>query len=82
MASNSEAFAGLADSLEKSPVRPALATALDRRPLDEHSAESALVSVLEDISAHGYPSPEAKVPWETTCDNHLARLTDEQARVA
>ncbi|MFE4874188.1 hypothetical protein [Streptomyces sp. NPDC056682] len=67
----------------------------DRQPLDEHAAASArayaadqrarvdvLASVLEDIAANGYPSPESGVPWETARDAHLARLADEQSRVA
>lgn len=67
----------------------------DRQPLDEHAAASArayaadqrarvdvLASVLEDIAANGYPSPESGVPWETARDAHLARLADEQPRVA
>ncbi|MFG3545759.1 hypothetical protein [Streptomyces clavifer] len=66
-----------------------------RQPLDEHAAESirayaaaeraktdVLASVLEDIAAHGYPSPDTGVPWETARDEHLARLADEQPRVA
>ncbi|MFE5902496.1 hypothetical protein ACFQ67_34515 [Streptomyces sp. NPDC056488] len=66
-----------------------------RQPLDEHAAASArayaadqrakadvLASVLEDIAANGYPSPEFGVPWETARDTHLARLADEQPRVA
>lgn len=66
-----------------------------RQPLDEHAAESArayaaaeraktdvLASVLEDIAANGYPSPESGVAWETARDTHLARLADEQPRVA
>ncbi|AYG78563.1 hypothetical protein DWB77_00671 [Streptomyces hundungensis] len=61
-----------------------------RQPLDEHAAEAArayaaaerartdaLASVLEDIAAHGYPSPESGVPWETARDAHLARVVDE-----
>ncbi|MEV8530037.1 hypothetical protein AB0451_39190 [Streptomyces sp. NPDC052000] len=67
----------------------------DRQPLDEHAAASArayaadqrarvdvLASVLEDIAANGYPSPESGVPWEAARDAHLARLADEQSRVA
>ncbi|MEU3188684.1 hypothetical protein ACFZAT_32425 [Streptomyces sp. NPDC008163] len=66
-----------------------------RQPLDEHAAESVLAyaaaeraktdvlaSVLEDIAANGYPAPESGVPWETARDAHLARLADEQPRVA
>ncbi|MFB7829343.1 hypothetical protein [Streptomyces hydrogenans] len=66
-----------------------------RQPLDEHAAASArayaaaeraktdiLASVLEDIAANGYPSPESGMPWETARDAHLARLADEQPRVA
>ncbi|MFE7516373.1 hypothetical protein ACFU8I_34865 [Streptomyces sp. NPDC057540] len=66
-----------------------------RQPLDEHAAASArayaaaeraktdiLASVLEDIAANGYPSPESGVPWETARDAHLAHLADEQPRVA
>ncbi|APE26706.1 hypothetical protein [Streptomyces venezuelae] len=66
-----------------------------RQPLDEHAAASArayaaaeraktdvLASVLEDIAANGYPAPESGVPWETARDAHLARLADEQPRVA
>ncbi|MFC8225382.1 hypothetical protein [Streptomyces sp. NPDC057287] len=71
------------------------ATSPDRQPLDEHAAESVrayaaserakadlLASVLEDIAANGYPAPETGVPWETARDAHLARLADEQPRVA
>lgn len=71
------------------------ATAPDRQPLDEHAAESVrayaaaerakadvLASVLEDIAANGYPAPETGVPWEAARDAHLARLADEQPRVA
>lgn len=67
----------------------------DRQPLDERAAESVLAyaaaerakadvlaSVLEDIAASGYPAPETGVPWETARDTHLARLADEQPRVA
>jgi hypothetical protein len=67
----------------------------DRQPLDEHAAAAVrayaadqrakvdvLASVLEDIAANGYPSPESGVPWETARDAHLARLADEQPRVA
>ncbi|MFE5885538.1 hypothetical protein [Streptomyces hydrogenans] len=66
-----------------------------RQPLDEHAADSVrayaaaeraktdvLASVLEDIAANGYPSPESGMPWETARDAHLARLADEQPRVA
>ncbi|MEU2730633.1 hypothetical protein ABZ650_23250 [Streptomyces griseoviridis] len=66
-----------------------------RQPLDEQAAESVLAyaaaeraktdvlaSVLEDIAANGYPAPESGVPWETARDAHLARLADEQPRVA
>ncbi|MFJ2273898.1 hypothetical protein ACIOEZ_06860 [Streptomyces sp. NPDC087866] len=66
-----------------------------RQPLDDHAAAAArayaaaeraktdaLASVLEDIAANGYPSPETGVPWETARDAHLARLADEQPRVA
>lgn len=75
--------------------QPATAPVPDRQPLDEHSAASVLAyaadqrakvdvlaSALEDIAAHGYPSPEAGVPWETARDAHLARLADEQPSVA
>ncbi|GAA2990800.1 hypothetical protein [Streptomyces fulvorobeus] len=71
------------------------ATAPARQPLDEHAAASVrayaadqrakvdvLASVLEEIAANGYPSPESGVPWETACDAHLARLGDEQPRGA
>lgn len=57
----------------------------DRQPLDQHAAESVLgyaaaeraktdvlASVLEDIPA----------PWETARGTCLARLADEQPRVA
>ncbi|MEU9496549.1 hypothetical protein AB0D73_32820 [Streptomyces sp. NPDC048215] len=67
----------------------------DRQPLDERAAESVLAyaaseraktdvlaSVLEDIAANGYPTPETGVPWETARDTHLSRLADEQPRVA
>ncbi|MFF7183168.1 hypothetical protein [Streptomyces sp. NPDC008121] len=67
----------------------------DRQPLDEHAAASArayaaeqrakadvLASVLEDIAAHGYPSPETGVLWEEARGAHLERLAGEQRRVA
>ncbi|QNP67987.1 hypothetical protein [Streptomyces genisteinicus] len=67
----------------------------DRQPLDEQAAASArayaadqrakadvLASVLEDIAAHGYPSPEAGVLWEDARDAHLDRLAGEEPRVA
>ncbi|MCQ9132841.1 hypothetical protein [Streptomyces hilarionis] len=67
----------------------------DRQPIDEAAAESVrkyaadqrakvdvLASVLEDIAEHGYPSPEAGVPWEVARDAHLARLADGEPRVA
>ncbi|MFE2879604.1 hypothetical protein ACFXG6_33490 [Streptomyces roseus] len=75
--------------------QPDTAPAPDRLPLDEHAAASVrayaaeqrarvdvLASVLEDIAAHGYPSAEVGVPWESARDAHLARLADEQPRVA
>ncbi|MFF8939198.1 hypothetical protein ACF08O_31675 [Streptomyces paradoxus] len=71
------------------------AAAPDRQPLDENAAASVrqyaadqrakvdvLASVLEDIAEHGYPSPEAGVPWEVARDSHLARLADGEPRVA
>ncbi|MFJ8888845.1 hypothetical protein ACIRJR_36380 [Streptomyces sp. NPDC102402] len=71
------------------------AAAPDRQPLDEYAAESVrayaaaerakadlLASVLEDIAANGYPAPETGVAWEAARDAHLARLADEQPRVA
>ncbi|MFF1650611.1 hypothetical protein [Streptomyces sp. NPDC058240] len=67
----------------------------DRQPLDEHAAASirayaadqrarvdVLASVLEDIAEHGYPAAESGVLWEDARDAHLARLADEQPRVA
>ncbi|OEJ21948.1 hypothetical protein AR457_39150 [Streptomyces agglomeratus] len=67
----------------------------DRQPLDEHAAASVrayaadqrakvdvLASVLEDIAAHGYPSPQTGVLWEEARDGHLERLAGEQPRVA
>ncbi|MCI3220913.1 hypothetical protein GXP76_01700 [Streptomyces sp. NP-1717] len=48
----------------------------------ERAKTDVLASVLEDIAANGYPSPESGVPWETARDTHLARLADEQPRVA
>ncbi|TXS35237.1 hypothetical protein [Streptomyces sp. t39] len=67
----------------------------DRQPLDEQAAASArayaadqrakvdvLASVLEDIAAHGYPSPETGVLWEEARDAHLERLAGEEPRVA
>ncbi|MFG2097317.1 hypothetical protein [Streptomyces sp. NPDC048612] len=75
--------------------QPATAPVPDRQPLDEHAADSVrayaaaeraktdvLASVLEDIAAHGYPTPESGVPWETARDAHLQRLAGEQPRVA
>ncbi|WP_327136254.1 hypothetical protein OG311_40170 (plasmid) [Streptomyces sp. NBC_01343] len=75
--------------------QPDTAPVPDRQPLDEHTAATtracaaeqrakadALSSVLEDIAAYGYPSAEVGVPWETTRGDHLARLADEQPRVA
>ncbi|WP_406466156.1 hypothetical protein OHB07_37440 [Streptomyces sp. NBC_00111] len=71
------------------------ATSPDRQPLDEPAAEAVrayaaaerakadlLATVLEDIAANGYPAPETGVPWEAARDAHLARLADEQPRVA
>lgn len=71
------------------------ATAPDRQPLEEHAAAAlcayasdqrakadTLASVLEDIAAHGYPSPETGVLWEDARDNHLQRLAGEEPRVA
>ncbi|MER6470941.1 hypothetical protein [Streptomyces collinus] len=71
------------------------ATAPDRQPLDAHAAAAlcayasdqrakvdALASVLEDIAAHGYPSPETGVLWEDARDGHLQRLAGEEPRVA
>ncbi|WNF25333.1 hypothetical protein RI138_00135 [Streptomyces sp. C11-1] len=71
------------------------APAPDRQPLDEHGAASArayaaeqrarvdvLASVLEDIAANGYPSPETGVRWEAARDDHLAHLAGEEPRVA
>lgn len=67
----------------------------DRQPLDKHAAASVrayaadqrakvdvLASVLEDIAAHGYPSPETGVLWEEARDAHLDHLAGEQPRVA
>jgi hypothetical protein len=67
----------------------------DRQPLDEHAAASArayaadqrarvdvLASVLEDIAANGYPSPETGVLWEEARDAHLDRLAGEHPHVA
>ncbi|UUU44295.1 hypothetical protein [Streptomyces sp. NBC_00162] len=75
--------------------QPATAPVPERQPLDEHAAASVLAyaadqrakvdvlaSVLEDIAAHGYPTPESGVLWETARDAHLARLADGQPRVA
>ncbi|KOY53485.1 MULTISPECIES: hypothetical protein [unclassified Streptomyces] len=74
---------------------PATAPVPERLPLDEQAAASVLAyaadqrakvdvlaSVLEDIAAHGYPAPETGMLWETARDAHLARLADEQPRVA
>ncbi|PVC80389.1 hypothetical protein DBP19_36680 [Streptomyces sp. CS090A] len=71
------------------------APAPERQPLDEHAAAAlrsyaagerakvdVLASVMEDIATNGYPSPETGVPWEVARDAHLARLADEQPRVA
>ncbi|MFF8513215.1 hypothetical protein ACF064_34685 [Streptomyces sp. NPDC015492] len=41
-----------------------------------------LASVLEDIAANGYPSPETGVLWAEARDAHLDRLAGEQPRVA
>ncbi|MFK0046126.1 hypothetical protein ACIQU4_18850 [Streptomyces sp. NPDC090741] len=75
--------------------QPATAPVPDRQPLDEHAAASVLAyaadqrakvdvlaSVLEDIAANGYPSPETGLLWETARDAHLDRLADERPRVA
>ncbi|MDX3540120.1 hypothetical protein PV721_38625 [Streptomyces sp. MB09-01] len=75
--------------------QPATAPVPDRQPLDEHAAASVLAyaadqrakvdvlaSVLEDIAVNGYPAPETGMLWETARDAHLARLADEQPRVA
>ncbi|MET9759941.1 hypothetical protein ABZ016_12910 [Streptomyces sp. NPDC006372] len=61
------------------------AAAPERQPLDETAAASArqyaadqrarvdvLATVLEDIAANGYPSPESGVLWEVARDSHLA----------
>nr|WSX48096.1 hypothetical protein OG409_03505 [Streptomyces sp. NBC_00974] len=66
--------------------------AAGRRPLDATAADAVrayaaneraktdlLASVLEDIAAHGYPSTENGIPWETARDSHLAELAGEQA---
>ncbi|MFF9186441.1 hypothetical protein [Streptomyces misionensis] len=66
----------------------------DRRQFDKHAAAAlcayasdqrakvdALASVLEDIAAHGYPSPETGVLWEDARDGHLQRRVGEQPRV-
>ncbi|MFI5774915.1 hypothetical protein ACIA74_42025 [Streptomyces sp. NPDC051658] len=75
--------------------QPATAPVPDRQPLDEHAAASVrayaadqrarvdvLASVLEDIAEHGYPAVESGMLWEDARDAHLARLADEQPRVA
>ncbi|MFJ3127074.1 hypothetical protein ACIPJO_29630 [Streptomyces sp. NPDC086993] len=75
--------------------QPASAPVPARQPLDEHAAASVrayaadqrakvdvLASVLEDIAANGYPSPETGMPWETARDEHLARLAEERPHVA
>lgn len=75
--------------------QPATAPVPDRQPLDEHAAASVrayaadqrarvdvLASVLEDIAEHGYPAAESGMLWEDARDAHLARLADEQPRVA
>ncbi|MDP9954147.1 MULTISPECIES: hypothetical protein [Streptomyces] len=75
--------------------QPAPADTTVRQPLDEHAAASVLAyaaaeraktdilaSVLEDIAANGYPAAESGVPWETARDAHLARLANEEPRVA
>ncbi|MER5747086.1 hypothetical protein ABT097_27930 [Streptomyces sp. NPDC002225] len=75
--------------------QPATAPAPDRQPLDETAATSVrayaaeqrarvdvLASVLEDIAANGYPAAESGVLWAEARDAHLARLADEQPRVA
>ncbi|MEU2554511.1 hypothetical protein ABZ589_22980 [Streptomyces sp. NPDC013313] len=72
--------------------RPAAAP--DRQPLDEHAAAAlrayasdqrvkvdALASALEDIAAHGYPSPETGMLWEDARDAHLQRIAGEEPRV-
>lgn len=85
----------LAQDLTDHSGQPAPAPLPDRKPLDEHAAASVrayaadqraktdlLVSVLEDIAAHGYPAPETGVLWEDARDAHLERLAGEQPRVA
>jgi hypothetical protein len=62
----------------------------ERQPLDENAAASirayaaeqrakvdVLASVLEDIAANGYPSPETGMLWEEARDAHLERLAGE-----
>ncbi|MEU7729681.1 hypothetical protein AB0B78_31270 [Streptomyces sp. NPDC040724] len=54
-----------------------------RPPLDEHAAASVLAYAADQRAAkNGYPAPETGVLWETARDAHLARLADEQPRVA
>ncbi|MFF1495317.1 hypothetical protein [Streptomyces sp. NPDC058304] len=75
--------------------QPAIAPAPERQPLDGRGAAAVLAcaadqrakvdvsaSVLEDIAANGYPSPETLRLWETAREGHLDRLADEQSRVA
>lgn len=63
-------------------LEPAAADAVRAYAAAERAKTDALASMLEDIAEHGYPSPESGVPWETARDTHLARLADEQPRVA
>ncbi|MFF3460502.1 hypothetical protein ACFYXH_40740 [Streptomyces sp. NPDC002730] len=67
---------------ERQPLDPTAADAVRAYAASERAKTDTLASVLEDIAANGYPSPDSGVPWETARDNHLAGLADEQARVA
>ncbi|MFI2415717.1 hypothetical protein [Streptomyces sp. NPDC018947] len=49
---------------------------------DQRAKVDVLASVLEDIAANGYPSPDTGMLWEEARDAHLERLAGEQPRVA
>ncbi|MFE6134167.1 hypothetical protein ACFQ6Q_38840 [Streptomyces sp. NPDC056437] len=70
------------ESAAQQQLDPAAADAVRAYAAAERAKTDTLASVLEDIAANGYPSPETGVPWETARDAHLADLAGEQTRVA
>lgn len=67
---------------ERQPLGATAADAVRAYAANERAKTDLLASVLEDIAANGYPSPDGGVPWETARDGHLAKLAGERARVA